>query len=87
MLPLDLTILVYVLLTAKAFGYPFSKIHSVLLPVAAVVQNFEETQNFDPVFDGSFVPLMLERFAKLAPFYHFLCTLRDRAKIGQGGRA
>ena len=35
--------------------------------------DFEETQNFDPVFDGSFVPLMLERFAKLAPFYHFLC--------------
>lgn len=49
--------------------------------------DFEETQNFDSVFDGSFVPLMLERFAKLAPFYHFLCTLRDRAKIGQGGRA
>lgn len=46
-----------------------------------------ETDDFAPVFDGSFVPLMLERFARLAPFYRFLCTLRERAQAGQGGQA
>ena len=48
--------------------------------------DFIETENFAPVFNGSFVTPMLENFQKLAPFYNFLCTLRDRARAGQGDR-
>ncbi len=42
--------------------------------------DFTETENFVPAFDGSFVPEMLRRFQTLEPFYHFLCTIRERAK-------
>ncbi len=47
--------------------------------------DFTETENFAPAFDGSFVPEMLQRFQTLEPFYHFLCTIRARAKKEQEG--
>lgn len=46
--------------------------------------DFTEVKNFAPVFDGSFVAPMLEKFRKLAPFYYFLCAIRERARSGQG---
>nr|WP_297278632.1 DUF2461 family protein [uncultured Butyricicoccus sp.] len=48
--------------------------------------DFEETQNFAPVFDGSFVPQMLEHFQHLTPFYRFLWAIKERAQAGQGGQ-
>lgn len=29
-----------------------------------------------PLFDGSFVPDLINNFHKIAPFYHFLCTIK-----------
>ena len=38
-----------------------------------------ETEDYAPVFDGSFYPQMLERFRQLRPFYEFVCSARERA--------
>lgn len=40
---------------------------------------WEETEDYAPIFDGSFYPLMLERFRQLQPFYEFVCAVRERA--------
>lgn len=47
--------------------------------------DFTETDDFSPAFDGSFVPEMVERFQRLKPFYDFLCTIREQAKIEKEG--
>lgn len=47
--------------------------------------DFTETENFEPAFDGSFVPNMLERFQTLKPFYDFLCSIQEQAKKEQEG--
>ncbi len=41
---------------------------------------FCETEDFSPLWDGSFVEPMLESFRQLAPFYRFVCALRERAR-------
>lgn len=48
--------------------------------------DFEETHDYSPVFDGSFVPQMLERFHQLTPFYRFLWAIKERARAEQGGQ-
>lgn len=42
--------------------------------------------NFTSLFDGSFVDVMLERMEAVAPFYSFLCHIKQRAHTaGIGG--
>lgn len=41
-----------------------------------------EYENFSPLWDGSFVEPMLNEFLQLAPFYHFVRTLSERARTG-----
>jgi uncharacterized protein (DUF2461 family) len=36
--------------------------------------------DYAPLFDGSFVPDVLDDFTTLAPVYRFLCTARERAR-------
>lgn len=43
---------------------------------------FAETKDYTPLWDGSFVPPMLSAFKQIAPFYRFLCALRERAQPG-----
>lgn len=45
---------------------------------------FCEYDDFSPLWDGSFVDPMLEHMRQAAPFYRFLCALRDRARSGGG---
>ncbi|MGM9612199.1 MAG: DUF2461 domain-containing protein [Butyricicoccus sp.] len=45
---------------------------------------FCEYDDFSPLWDGSFVDPMLEHMRQAAPFYRFLCALRDRAHGGGG---
>lgn len=39
----------------------------------------EETETFEPLFDGSFVAPMLEDMHRLAPVYQFLRAIKERA--------
>lgn len=43
---------------------------------------FAESDDFSPLWDGSFVEPMLEHMRQIAPFYRFLCALRERARGG-----
>lgn len=43
---------------------------------------FAEYDDFSPLWDGSFVEPMLEQMQQIAPFYRFLCALRERARSG-----
>ena len=43
---------------------------------------FMESEDFSPLWDGSFVGPMLERMREIEPFYRFLCALRERARNG-----
>lgn len=46
-----------------------------------------ERTDFDSLFDGSFVETMLDGFAQIAPFYHFLCAIKERAQSAEKGAA
>lgn len=46
---------------------------------------FIESEDFSPLWDGSFVQPMLEHMRQIAPFYRFLCAMREQARAG-GGR-
>ena len=39
---------------------------------------WEESENYGPVFDGSFYERMMSRFKQLQPFYEFLWAARER---------
>ena len=43
---------------------------------------FAEYHDFSPLWDGSFVEPMLGHMKEIAPFYAFLCALRERARSG-----
>lgn len=39
-----------------------------------------DSRDFKTLFDGSFVEGMLREFESIAPFYRFLCAVKDRAR-------
>ena len=43
---------------------------------------FMESEDFSPLWDGSFVEPMLEDMQQIVPFYRFRCALRERARNG-----
>lgn len=47
-----------------------------------LVVSFQETEDFAPILDGSFVPPMLKAMQQLAPFYRFLLAAKERAGAG-----
>lgn len=50
-----------------------------------IIVERRESEDFQPLFDGTFVEPMLAAFRQLAPFYHLMQTVHERVRAAGSG--